>query len=194
MVFDLPFVISIVVLICATSAAVSDFRRLEVPNWVVVLMLGLFILHFMSDSEADHRVRVLSSVAVFIVFFIIYSIGQCGGGDVKFCAAAILFVDQSMHSSFLLAFAVSAVIALGLQIAGKYLLRGTTWEGAEGWAAFRSNAGFPLAVPVALALAIVLVHQLGISSWRSASADAVLDQPLFATPLHLMKGRRSHDV
>jgi prepilin peptidase CpaA len=79
-------------------AAFEDFRRLVIPNGVVVGLCVLWPLHLAAAPGATLLIGMAAIGCGFAVFFagaLLFSRGLIGGGDVKLLAAATLWAGPS---------------------------------------------------------------------------------------------------
>lgn len=92
---------SVVLLVFALTAAVIDIKTQRIPNKLVLAMLGVWLLLFAYDliispntalpSLADSLLGLVIGGGVFLSVYLISKKGL-GGGDVKFMAAAGLYL------------------------------------------------------------------------------------------------------
>lgn len=86
-------------------AAVSDWRRLVIPNRLVAALGALWLLHYATTAP-----RLLAGLetaacaaAIFIAGALLFSRGLIGGGDVKLLSAAALWAGADRVAPLLLA-------------------------------------------------------------------------------------------
>ena len=92
-----------------TAAAVEDFRRLVIPNAIVLGLCGLWPLQLASSpvvSLAGIAGAALCAAVVFAVGALLFSRGWMGGGDVKLLAAATLWAGPATTPELLIVTAV----------------------------------------------------------------------------------------
>jgi prepilin peptidase CpaA len=86
-------------------AAVEDFRRLVIPNRLVLGLLSLWPIH-QAAAPAVARFAALESVGGALLVFtcgaLLFSRGWIGGGDVKLLTAAALWAGIARLSTLLL--------------------------------------------------------------------------------------------
>ena len=73
--------------------SVSDFKEYKIPNWSILLLIGLFLAHaFFSGRwiSIHFNLGLASIIFLFSIYF--YSQGHMGGGDVKILMIAFLWV------------------------------------------------------------------------------------------------------
>ncbi len=98
------------------AAAVIDFRRLVIPNTLVIALCALWPLHVGSLRGGDLSATVESiagAALVLIAGSALFARGLVGGGDVKLLAAASLWTGPGGVVRLLLATAlIGGVLAL----------------------------------------------------------------------------------
>ena len=80
------------------TSAIEDFRRLIIPNGLVVglcLLWPLYVATAPMLTLAAAGVAMLCAAAVFVVGALLFSRGLIGGGDVKLLAAASLWAGPA---------------------------------------------------------------------------------------------------
>ncbi len=99
-------------------AAYSDVKSRLIPNWVSVLLIGLFC---MASAFEPERVKpfdgLLLGAMVLAIGFVLFATGLIGGGDAKLAAAAAPWVGSSHVVEFVV---LTALVggALGLAYVG----------------------------------------------------------------------------
>jgi prepilin peptidase CpaA len=91
------------------AAAVADFRRLVIPNGIVVALCILWPLHVGSARGASLGTAlesVAAAMAVLAAGAFLFARGLVGGGDVKLLAAASLWVGAAAVPALMTATAV----------------------------------------------------------------------------------------
>jgi prepilin peptidase CpaA len=181
-VFAWAFCLGLVGLI--TVAAYVDLRRLVIPKWLTLTMLGLGVLANLVRSTAlawmglpgwafaepgwlgplDGLLFSLAGFAIgFGLFFLLWLLGVCGGGDVKLFAALGAWVGPLLCVAVL---GTTLVFVLALSLAGmvwRLLSGGMTAvrrASVQGRTPGKVNPRRRLlsySLPVALATAVVLV-------------------------------------
>lgn len=99
-------------------AAVSDLRRLVIPNGVSGMLLigGLFYIGIAGAPWIEH---IVAFVAVLILGYAVFALGVLGAGDGKLLAALALWLGPS--GSLLLLFhttLIGGLLALGWMMSG----------------------------------------------------------------------------
>ena len=88
---------------CMCYAAVSDFRELLIPNWIMVTLVAAFppfALLYLGPMDFLWHVLVASVVLALTTAFFVAN--WIGGGDVKLMAGAALWTGPRHVMSFLL--------------------------------------------------------------------------------------------
>ena len=73
-------------------AAISDYRRLKIPNWISLALCGAFLPYaaiFVSGPQ--FLGHVAAGGIVFAIAIALYALGWFGGGDVKLLGAVALW-------------------------------------------------------------------------------------------------------
>lgn len=101
--------------------AVSDLREMRIPNLVVLIALGCFVVWTPLLGWGEVGMRVLAAAVTFAIGYVLFALRAFGAGDVKFLTVLILFVPSAAVSEFLLLLSVAlvlgSIISLGLQAA-----------------------------------------------------------------------------
>lgn len=137
-------------------AAWSDLKSMTIPNRVVLICLGLFVVlgPFLLPFD-EYLWRFVPAFIALLIGFILNMIGQFGAGDAKFASAILLFVP--LHD-LTTVFWLYAAITL-LSVAAMFLIRLSApgWAATSGLKSFRERRVFPLGLPLALT---ILAYQL----------------------------------
>lgn len=95
-------------------AAISDFRKMIIPNWIPLSILGLFAAFLVVQSTMNLAVPVLpfwSSLAtgavVLVIFTGLFALNWIGGGDVKMISAMGFWSGLEFIDEFLLLMALA---------------------------------------------------------------------------------------
>jgi prepilin peptidase CpaA len=137
------------VLLLAT-AAVTDFVWQRIPNWIVLVLLALFVVqaarHFGSVSWLD---QLGAGALLLVVGFVLYFIGQFGAGDAKLTAVLALWIGFSaiLPSLMLMSFAGLALAAI--IVALRYLPWRRLDPGNRRPKALMKGGGIPFGVAIA---------------------------------------------
>ena len=83
-----------VLAIALVIAAYTDLRRREIDNWLTLaIALGAPLYWYVNDFNwLDMSLQVAISAVTFAVVFVLFAIGQMGGGDVKLLTALALWI------------------------------------------------------------------------------------------------------
>jgi prepilin peptidase CpaA len=136
------------------AAAFEDFRKLVIPNTVVVGLCALWPLHLATGpgfTLAGGLNAVGCALAVFLCGAVLFSRGLIGGGDVKLLAAATLWAGPAATPTLLV---VTAVLGGLLTLV---LLSSATVRAAFSWARAAAVRSLPVPYGVAIAAAAVIV-------------------------------------
>lgn len=95
-------------------AAISDLRRLEIPNWISVVLIASYIPASLLSEISYATIAVQFGVAagLFVLGAIAYYFGLFGGGDVKLISALALWIPWQYFGQFIIYIAlVGGVLA-----------------------------------------------------------------------------------
>jgi prepilin peptidase CpaA len=102
---QLQFATLIGFVVLMAMAAIEDFRRLVIPNRLILGLLSLWPIH-LAISPTIPRLAALQTVGGALVVFLcgalLFSRGWIGGGDVKLLTAATLWAGLARLSALLL--------------------------------------------------------------------------------------------
>ncbi len=135
-------------------AAFEDFRRLIIPNAVVLGLCGLWPLYLAASPNFNLAGAIGAAgcaAAVFIAGALLFSRGLVGGGDVKLLTAATLWAGPAMTPVLLIATAILGGL-LSLAVLSAAALRGVLTPAA---ATAASSAPVPYGAAIAAAAVIV---------------------------------------
>jgi prepilin peptidase CpaA len=143
----MPYLIISNVILVITSGTLCyvsllDFKEYKIPNWSILLLVGLFLTHaFFSGRWINIQFNLGLALIIFLFSIYFYSRGLMGGGDVKILTIAFLWVG----------------IDCALPLAVLIMLFATIHTGVAklGWKVARSNEGrmrIPFAPSVGAAL------------------------------------------
>jgi prepilin peptidase CpaA len=131
------------------AMAFHDARSLSIPNWIPALLLPLFLAAAVFFYPLERSVLAgLTGAAVLLGGFAMFLLKVLPGGDAKALAAASLFVAPTDWVMLLLSVPVlvaltSALVIIERRRAGVRMVLDEA----------REKSGFPLGVPIGLALA-----------------------------------------
>ena len=93
-------------------AGAGDALSLRIPNWLTLtIFMAFFPLAFATGMPlADFGSHILAAAVLFVVGFILFSVGLFGGGDAKLLAAAGIWFGSSQALPFM----VFTVVAGGV--------------------------------------------------------------------------------
>ena len=140
----LPLILLAPVLV---AAAVSDLRRMRIPNWLGLVAVALFVALLAAGAVTDPIMRVIAAAAVLVIGFGIFALGAIGGGDVKFLAAMMLFVPPSTLTLFAYVFSAAMIVGMVSVLAA----RRSGLLATSSWRAFDGETGFPMGLSISLA-------------------------------------------
>lgn len=98
-------------------AACSDVATMTIPNWVSIVLAGLFIPAALINAMplAGIGMHLAFGFAVLLIGFLLFQFGVLGGGDAKLIAAAAVWTGAAAIGPFLLWTALAGgVLALVL--------------------------------------------------------------------------------
>ena len=126
-------------------AAVSDLRRLRIPNWCALAAIAIFAVSL--PSLPDWPLRLAAGAVVLVIGMALWARGFFGGGDVKILAGLALLIPSAHWSIFL--FTLAACLAIGM--AAILALRSRRPDAPTGWAVIDAEDDVPMGFPIALA-------------------------------------------
>ena len=90
---------------CAVYGAVSDMMTMTIPNWLVGVMAGAFLIvaPLSGMDLAAFALHWAAAIVVLVVAFICFAMGWIGGGDAKFAAAIVLWLGHEHALEFVVA-------------------------------------------------------------------------------------------
>ena len=84
-------------------AAVSDYQRLKIPNWISLALCGLFLIFAVRlNSWTDVGWHFAVGAGVFFAAVLSYACGIFGGGDVKLIGAVSLWAGPERIIEFIM--------------------------------------------------------------------------------------------
>lgn len=114
-----PQIVPVIYLFLLCFAAVSDFRKLRIPNWISLALIALFAFDMLlagHDRAALHHLGV--AVAAFAVGLVLYIFGWWAAGDVKLMAAVALWAGPPKALELVLLTGVlGGFLAIGILMA-----------------------------------------------------------------------------
>lgn len=148
---DAVAILWVALAICLAWAAISDFRRYEIPDYICIAVAAGFVIYaFVGPLDLKMILVALGiALAAFAVGVLLFARGWLGGGDVKLLAALALWVG----SNHLLHFALVMGMAGGV-LATVYALVGwakATRNGSPSDAATIMSVKVPYGIAIAAA-------------------------------------------
>lgn len=126
--------------------AVSDLREMRIPNLVVVIALGCFVLWMPLLGWGEVGLRVLAAAVTFAIGYVLFALRAFGGGDVKFLSALMLFVPSAAVAQFLLL--LSGALVLGSVIS--LTLQSAPVAARLGWKSVQARGKLPMGISLAM--------------------------------------------
>jgi len=146
-------------------AAIFDYRRLIIPNWISLTLIALFAMHAVLAMQwSAIGAHVAIGLAVFALATASYAFGVFGGGDVKLLAATALWAGPpDIFPLLALTGLLGGVLGIVVLSSRNYIKHypaladraGEIWNVAR-WG---HDGTCPYGIPIAVA-AIVSVHSL----------------------------------
>lgn len=129
------------------AVAWSDLRHMRIPNLLVLLALGLFVICMPLLGWQEVAWRLGVALVVFALGTLGFALRLFGGGDVKMLAALMLFVpSQTLHG-----FGYGFSLALVLGVVFVLALRAAPFLRDAELAVIRNSGKFPMGISIALA-------------------------------------------
>lgn len=136
-------------------AAWSDLRDMKIRNrmnlalFAVFLVSGLLLLPL-----GDYLTRLGIAAAALVVGFVLNAIGKLGGGDAKFIAAFIPFIDPGRFSAFLMVLAMCLLAAVVVHRVAKRIPAIT--RATPHWVSWTRKSYFPMGLGLAPGFSLTL--------------------------------------
>lgn len=105
----------VLALFCASviACAVTDFLWLRIPNSIVAGLLALFLYAYVTiDVNLYLLQHVIPAAVLFVIGFLLFSLGKFGGGDVKLLSVVGLWVGLVQMPAFLMVLGLSGLIVI----------------------------------------------------------------------------------
>ena len=152
----------------ALWSAWSDLKFMKIPNILVLLMAGAFIIAGAILLPFDVFLwRLLGGLIVLVIGFTLFSLGGIGGGDAKFAASMALFVNHAHIASFLFELSMFALLGVILhKIVGKLGFMNSITDNWESWRIEKTSKkkNFPLGLGMSAALIFYQLSVVGVFS------------------------------
>ena len=126
--------------------AVSDLRRMRIPNAASLAALALFAACLPFAGTADIAARTAAAGVVFALGFALFAANLVGGGDVKILSVLVLFVPPPFWTLFANLSAASLLLGLVAVVAMQAIPNGAR----SSWAVRRNRGSFPMGLSIAL--------------------------------------------
>ncbi len=139
--------------------AYHDLKDLRIPNWLVLLVLGAFLLTGLWGLPLDvFGWRLLQGAAVLLVGFLLFAGGLIGGGDAKMAAVLAPFVAGPDVGRLLLIYCIVALALILILRLAQQMLRHeeTGWLSIDQLGKPAAQRVFPMGVIFAITMAIYL--------------------------------------
>lgn len=106
---SLPNLIQLLLAAAVVTAAATDLRRREIPNWLTfgAMAAGLAV-HPYLDGWAGLRFSIMGFLIAALIFLPLFALRFLGGGDVKLMGAIGALAG---HSNLLVVFILDALVA-----------------------------------------------------------------------------------
>ena len=132
MIWLLTSLAQLIFIFCVCFAIVSDFRKLTIPNWISLTLVGTFVIYAVANWPSVNILQHLAIAGIlFVLGIVFFAMNWLGGGDVKFLTAVALWAGIEHGPKMLLLLCLlGGVFAIGL-IALRKLLKY--------WPAFGAN-------------------------------------------------------
>lgn len=154
-----PTVFLIIALPFAIWAAYSDLKYMRIPNVLVLVMLGCFLVAGVAILPFTDVFlwRLLVGAITLAAGFMLFAIGGLGGGDAKFAAVMVMFVPTSDLTFFLFILAVMSLAG----IVTHRLMRKMPFAApvTGNWESWSPHGNFPMGFPMAGALVFYLAYK-----------------------------------
>ncbi len=150
----------------ALWSALSDLKYMKIPNILVLLMTGAFLISGVILLPFDVFLwRLFGGFVVLAIGFTLFSLGGIGGGDAKFAAAMVLFIDHTHTSSFLFELSMFALLGVILhKVIGKLGFMKPITDNWESWRIEKTSKkkNFPLGLGMSAALIFYQLSVVGL--------------------------------
>ncbi|MGG7566684.1 prepilin peptidase [Rhodovulum sp. DZ06] len=140
-------------------AALTDLKRMEIPDEVHFALIGLFVVWaplFLAPDEA--LVRVVQALVVLAVGLALAVFAGMGGGDMKLAAAAAPFIPPEWRTLALMLLCLGLVLLFAAMKALRYGWRKS--GRSPHWVSLNpEEKQYPLGVAISAAVGILLAAQ-----------------------------------
>ncbi len=126
--------------------ALSDLRRLVIPNWASLSAIAIFLVVAPGLGWDEAAVRLAVSTGVFILGVGLWLVRLVGAGDVKLMAALLLLIPSTELPGFPVLFAAMTLISVIAITA----LRRARIPSLSNWRSMQEAHALPLGVAISL--------------------------------------------
>lgn len=137
------------------AVVLYDFGQMRIPNWISLLLLGLFAGHVLVDGGGiPLGQHLMWGGGVFAAGLFFYMLGWLGAGDVKLAAVLALWMGPKAGPDFLVTASVlGGAFALALLALRRYKLPVALgqWHVFERLTYFAAAGKCPYGIPLAVA-------------------------------------------
>ena len=148
-----------------TAAAVTDVRTYRIPNWIVLVLLGLFVATAAYAIQQHVRISWLSQLSAgllsLVVGLVLYATRQMGAGDVKLLSVLALWAGLAGLVPLLFWIAVCSLGVLAVMLAARLMMSRRALEQPAGLPlprALRKGEGVPYGLGIALGAMVASTH------------------------------------
>ena len=125
-------------IVLLTAAAVSDVRRLTIPNYYCLGILLCYPVYLLAPPQpVDWPISLLIAGGLLAVGFLLFTTGRVGGGDAKLLAAASLWAGPAHLMEYML---ITALAGGGMAL---LLYLHHRWSRSPSLAAFAATDAAP---------------------------------------------------
>ena len=157
MIWLLTTLTQLIFIFCVCFAIVTDFRKLTIPNWISLVLVGTFAFYGAANWTSINILQHLAVAgAVFILGIAFFAMNWFGGGDVKFLTAVALWTGmEHAPKMVLLMCLLGGAFAIGLIVLQKVLNHrpafGMNIPILQNLVAFAEKGVCPYGVPIGFA-------------------------------------------
>ena len=140
-------------------AAVNDLKTMKIPNWISIVLFAVFLpLGLLLLPFDEFLWRLLATVILFVIVFVMNAVGLIGGGDAKLAAAFTPYIATHDYGAFLFVMAVAGILTLvAHRIAGRIpAIRNATPE----WKSWTAGNHFPYGLTICVTAIYYLIHRV----------------------------------
>lgn len=141
--------------------AITDLKSLKIRNWQVLAVFAIFLITGLWGLEIDTFFwRLLFGFLVLAIGFAMFALGLIGGGDAKMAAALMPFVQPADIGTFLV---IYAIVALILLLALRWVMQANRHE-PTGWLSVdqMDKPARERVFPMGLIFGVTIVIYLGL--------------------------------